>query len=269
MDLARFEARLGSLVSERVGRQVELWVERATLNRGMIRVEGLVKGSLSRRWQPGVTLRSVMSDVQLQDGADSSHISVLQSDGQMFLTNVREADIRLRAGDLVVVGISAGSDLIVVVGPVQHPGAFEAAGTMTLAEAIQKAGGLTGHADSAKITLRHPDGSEQILSLEQDGAVRLKLGDWIAVGLTEVRLFVSISGKVPHQGLLEFRAGMTLTEAIRESGGDPLKVGDVVTVTRILDAGMRSTKYHLSQILSKLVPDPILSPADSIVLGGG
>jgi protein involved in polysaccharide export with SLBB domain len=268
MDRAKFQSRLDSMLSNKFGRTIHTTVETYSYSQDPVRVEGLVLAPISRKWHAGLTVRSLLADANVRADGDANHVTVFQTRGPSISVDLGRADVPVRPGDVVVVEPLGGRDLVVILGPVLKPGAIPLASGLTLAKAIERAGGITGHGDSSRISLRHADGKIEILDLKRDGGRGLERGDWIGVALGGSQLFVSVAGWVPHPGLVDFRAGMTLTEAIRDAGGDPSKVGDAVKVIRILDKKMRSKKYHMTRILLKLDVDPVLQPSDSIVLGG-
>ncbi len=266
MPLSRLQQRLVALVSFRFGHRIGVTTELAGRVGDGVRVEGLIKASFSRKWSRSLTMRSLLADVPLLDNADVSHVTVFRGSAGKWKIDVSLDDFSLRPGDIVEVGARQSEDFVVIVGPVLKPGTVLARSGMTLSEAIQGAGGLTGHGDPSNISLRHTDGTVEVLDLKKRGAILVRPGDWISVGLSQVRQFVSVLGPVPRSGLIEFKDGMTLTDAIRSAGADPAKLGDNVTITHVLGKLTRPIKFHLVRILAKIEPDPVLMASDSVVL---
>lgn len=268
MDRAKFQTRLEAILSAKYGRRIRIQVDAYTLARDPVRVEGFVQKPLSREFHPGLTVLDMLRDAAIRQDGDDGQVTLVHANGRSVSVDLGQGDAAVQPGDCIEVGPLSGSSMVTVVGPVLKPGSLRCTPGLTLARAIQEAGGLEGHADGSHIALHRMDGTERTVSLRADGEMMLQPGDTLAVGLSKVRLFVSISGPVPHPGLVEFKVGMTLTQAIRAAGGNPEKLGDAVSVVRVRDTHMRKTKYHLVRILAKMDPDPVLESADSIALGG-
>ena len=268
MDRTKFQSRLEAILSAKYGRRIHVVVDAYTMARDPVRVEGFVLQPLTRQFDPGLTVLDMLRDATIRKDGDDAHVTVFHANGRSSAVDLGLGDSPLRPGDCIEVGPLSGASMVMVVGPVGKPGSQRCTPGLTLAKAIKEAGGLAGHADAAHITLRGADGGERTVSLKDNGDLALQRGDTIAVGLSKVRLFVSVSGPVPHPGLVEFRVGMTLTEAIRDAGGSLDKLGDDVTLVRVRDTHMRKIKLHLVRILAKMDPDPVLESADSITVGG-
>lgn len=268
MSLLRFEKRVEGLVWFRFGKRCSVSIERLGLPSDPVRVVGLTKSPFSCKWNSNLTLASLMREVPVQDDADASVFSLRRSDGTIAIVDLRIRDYKLRPGDTVSVGLRQSSELIVIVGPVTHPGAVASTPGLTLRKAIESVGGITGHGDPAHIRVRHEDGIESVVDLVKSGELPLSRGDWVSVGVTESQYFVSVTGRVTHPGLVEFRKGMTLRQLVTALGDNLKKAGDLVLVTRIRAEKSRTSVFSLSKIAAHLQPDPVLEPSDSVVFGG-
>ncbi len=267
MTVTRLSERIQKLFWDRKGivREVDV---RFSTSQGMVRVEGLLVQPFSRNWVAGLGLRELLRDASFQEAAERRFIDIDDANGNRIEIDVAVADAVLRPGDRVLVGRSRSSNQVVVVGPVAHPGAFDAIPGMTLTKAIELSGGFSGHADGKHINIKRADGTSTEVDISTAGNTVLYRGDEVSVGVSEEQLFVSVAGAVSHPGVVEFRTGMRLSEAVVAAGGLIKGRSDVVVVKRILDKQMRSATYHLNRILAKLDDDPVLQPSDSITVGG-
>jgi protein involved in polysaccharide export with SLBB domain len=266
--LKRFEALLAELISSKLGEDVEIHAVEAPNGDTPLRVEGLLKNPYTRRWKPRLTIRELLADAIPQDGADARIVSLSTPDGASRTIDVEKSNIELRPGDRVIFGQAVASPIVLVVGPLKKPGTIPATDGLTLAKAIELSGGITGHGNPKRIVIMRRDGSLQPADLATDGAVKLRAGDTVSVSVVEHLYYVTVDGAVQHPGLVEYREGMTLTEALAQAGGPKGKKVTAAAIRRILDKQMRVTKYDLTKIYTRIDPDPVLEPSDLIVAGG-
>lgn len=76
--------------------------------------------------------------------------------------------------------------------------------------------------------------------------------------------FYYIGGKVGSPGEKEFRQGITLTQAILASGGQPSSSKSVLVTRQNAEGLLSTTTYALQEILSGKAPDPSLRPGDRV-----
>lgn len=143
----------------------------------------------------------------------------------------------------------------------------------------------------------HPDNDQDVI-VRQDGRVLLPLvGDMQAAGLTPLQLSdqlvekysknlrdpkvsvavkqsvqqqVFVGGEVGKPGLVPYRRGLTVVQAIMEAGGpkDTARVDQVVFMQRIREDHYLVSKIDLAKVLEngQTDADPALGPADVIFL---
>jgi protein involved in polysaccharide export with SLBB domain len=148
------------------------------------------------------------------------------------------------------------------------------------------------------LTLRfyyHPDHDQEVV-VRQDGKLLLPLvGEVQAAGLTPARLAevvadlysknlrdpkvavavkaspqkgIFVGGEVGKPGLVPYRQGMTVVQAIMEAGGpkDTARVDQVVFLQRIREDQYQASKIDLVKVLAngQTDADPALGPSDVI-----
>ena len=144
-----------------------------------------------------------------------------------------------------------------------RPGSVPLHEGLTVGQAIEAAGGLSGHGDIHQVTVEHAGISSQA-TLE----TMLFKGDIVRVGLSLDRKFVAIKGAVLRQGVVEWRKGMLLTEIIREAGGE-VAGADLSHIEVRRFANGRSTRFDLLQIRKQAVKDPVIEANDTIIVPFG
>ena len=125
-----------------------------------------------------------------------------------------------------------GSNHIVLIGAVEHPGVLEFDGTPTLLEAITR-GGMTGGADKKEhmpsrcIIYRNHDqiGEIRLKDVLRTGDIRLRRNDIVYVPSDEERT-ISILGEVKSPGPVVLRDQSTLVSLLADAGGITPQAGD-------------------------------------------
>jgi protein involved in polysaccharide export with SLBB domain len=110
-------------------------------------------------------------------------------------------------------------------------------------------------------------GNNQIMALtnEQEMSTLVLPGDLITVSGATAARFVYVGGDVASRGEKEFRAGMTLTQAILSAGGVAGNSKASVKVARRNSGGfLISVDYSLQLIEEGKSPDPLLQAGDRI-----
>ncbi|MBI1757271.1 MAG: SLBB domain-containing protein [Fimbriimonas ginsengisoli] len=165
------------------------------------------------------------------------------------------ADGLLQPGDRLSVPLAESPSEVYVLGGVHDPGAKPWRAGMTVEDALAAAGGVSPHGDPAHIDVESKG--------EPSSGRALRRGDVVRVGLRSVRAFVSVTGAVQRPGVVAFRPGLTLTQALAEAGG-PAERADVAHVILRSLLRRKSATYDLKTIASGKVKDPVLSASDSI-----
>jgi len=124
-----------------------------------------------------------------------------------------------------------------------------------LAEALPRA-------DATTATLNR-NGRETTLSLANniDVSTLVMSGDIVKIS-SPAKEFIYVGGDVTAPGEKEFRAGMTLTQALLASGG--ARNPKVTIAKRSADGLLNTREYDLQQINQGKAPDPILEAGDRI-----
>ena len=155
------------------------------------------------------------------------------------------------------------SHSIVITGAVDNPGQKilrrEAMPLFAiLAEALPRV-----EATTATISRNGKETSVALSNNDQMAALVMP-GDAIKVSAT-TQQFVYVGGAVASGGEKEFRAGMTLTQAVLASGGALREAGNKIRIVRRNSTGFLVTQeYDLNEINSGKAPDPTLEPGDRI-----
>lgn len=240
-------------------------VEAVTSRDGMIRISGAVERPLELRFRNGTHLADLLKLAGPSETADLDRLSLSRVDGS-FETIDSERRIRLIGGDRVFVPVLSGATDISVLGGVVNPSAVRFHKGMTLAAAVEAAGGLAGRGDGHKIVLlRH--GEPVPLSLPEDSAFPLLPGETLQVAIRADRRYVVVQGAVAHPGLVEFAPGMTLSQAVGLAGG-PLPDSDGNVILRSgIGKRQKSSHWSLAFIRSIRTPDPVLQPDDVLEVG--
>ena len=159
----------------------------------------------------------------------------LLADFQRVLEGVIPGDDRLndpplKNGDVIsleqssVLNVQAQN--VVLLGEVRHQGTVPYKRGMTVRDAFDQAFGLTANADREKITIRRlRDGS--LISVNADRIqkniptdnIALEPDDTIVVQTRDTGLRVSVVGAVPAPRTFDFKAPITLKQAIADAGG--------------------------------------------------
>ena len=236
-------------------------------------LEGSVSFRGAVRRSGSVTLRSPKSLAELialaepTDSADLSEVLVISASGRTFRVDAESnADFSMRAGDQILVLQSTVPNEILVLGAVKNPGSIPFKTGTTLEQAVALAGGLTGHAVLADISVLRRN--EVVVGADWTDAGRatvLLKGDTVRVASQENGRYVSVLGHVKTSGLVPYRDGMTLLEAIEEAGGFIAGAGkDAVEVRKVFGGRGRTKKHDLNLVKKGTSNDPKLAAADVV-----
>lgn len=128
-------------------------------------------------------------------------------------------DVKLQAGDVVfipAVGPTASVD-----GEVKRPAIYELRGTVTAADLISMAGGLTSEADATLGSLTHVDEQRRrvVIGVDLDaGAERVSVGNGDVLRIARLRPTVDsgvvVQGHVFRPGNFAWRSGLRLSQVI-------------------------------------------------------
>ncbi|CAN5812748.1 hypothetical protein BH18ACI4_BH18ACI4_24090 [soil metagenome] len=123
--------------------------------------------------------------------------------------------------------------------------------------------------EAGRATLvRHETGEALVVDLSKPAEmnVLVRSGDVITV-LANPKQFFYVGGEVKAPGEVQFRPGLTLTQAILAAGGLSSESKEV-RVAREGDKGfLASTRYKLKDINTGKLADPLIQPGDRITVG--
>jgi len=181
-------------------------------------------------------------------------------------SGVRRAGNATTRFDVTVANVRANQ--VYVVGEVAQPGAYQISSLGTVFTALYAAGGVTERAKLRGVdvqrlgkTVATLDLYDYLLRGDTRNDIRLETGDVIFVPIHESR--VRVSGAVLRPAVYETKAGETLADVIRASGGfRPDAALERVTVARILPASERGAQSIARQSIVVPLPSPI-SRSDS------
>jgi len=228
---------------------------------------GVVKQSGSISLRIPKTLRDVVELAEPTDGADMEAVFIQTALGEAMTVNYEATpDFPIRPGDEIVFEFAKVANEILVLGAVKEPGSKPYRHGETLEEAVAAAGGPTGHAVAENIrVLRGGKPLEGANWTEAGRKTILKRGDLVQVPAADNARYVSVIGYVKNQGLVPFKTGMTLMEAIAAAGGTTVGAGLVdVEIRKVFGSQGKAKKYDISSIKKGSPNDPKLAAADIV-----
>jgi polysaccharide export outer membrane protein len=140
-------------------------------------------------------------------------------------------------------------------------GAQEAKQTYTLDSSGQMEVRFIGTVSAGGKTVR--DVQEEIRSRLADGYLKDPVVSLTVVEINSLKL--SVFGQVAHSGTVKFTPGMTIVEAIAQSGGfSPLARKNMVKVTRLTDGKKETYKIPVEMIAEGKRPNFPMAPGDEV-----
>jgi len=265
--IAEAEKELESLAQAKLGTD-RILIGIALIADGSDPVEysGAVNNFGSVSFHHGMTLNDIVKLAVPTAAAATERVEIAGADGRKMtvdLTRKGGGDIELRPGDRIFFPEAQVSNSVFVLGGVAHPGSNTFTAGLTVRQAIDLAGGISGHGERTEIRLERAHQPPKTLSYDSpDANLELERGDVVFVPTIENGHFVEVSGFVAHPGLVDFAPGMTLSQAIQAAGGlKPQAGADSITVKRL---GDWKRSFDLTKILKKQDPDLPLAPDDII-----
>ncbi len=191
-------------------------------------------------------------------------------------------DVRLRTGDIVFVPVHGAR--VRVVGEIARPSTYEIKDGESLGDVLKSAGGFTEQAAQRRVMVerilppgqRAPDGRDRVvldvpaekLASAGPAAFHAEPGDVVRVFPVsdQVRDRIAVTGSVWAPGPQGFRAGMRLSDAIRNAGGvRPDAMMDNVLVTRLMpDSTRRQLRATLTDRAGGVLNDIALEENDEV-----
>ncbi|MBN9500820.1 MAG: hypothetical protein BGO01_14690 [Armatimonadetes bacterium 55-13] len=243
-------------------------ISRLTPESTPIMFRGAVRHSGSVSARTPKTLQQVLEIAQPEDGADLNAVVIYtaQRDRLVIDSEAEGTRFPLRAGDEVVIEFRKVADEVLVLGAVREPGSKPYIKGESMEQAVARAGGLTGHAVTEKIRVLRSgvpiDGADWT---DIGRRTVLRRGDVIQVPTAENATYVSVVGFVKKPGLVPFKPGMTLLEAIAAAGGTTVGAGlDSIEVRKVFKGLGNTKRFDISMIKKGSDKDPKLVAADIV-----
>jgi protein involved in polysaccharide export with SLBB domain len=252
-------AQLLDQVLERSGRLSDARLEiRAIEGHALtVSVSGLVSHPETRYLSPGMTIPELLAEAGLQPGADAGRVIVTPVDGIPRAVNLLSSSTVLHPGDHVEAIARIAHSEVFVIGGVEAPGAIPFEPGMTVAQAVNRVGGVSGVGRAGQWRVAHARKAYVTLGDGPDATgVQLSAGDTLEVPLTEPMTALSVIGAVVTPSRVEFRKGLHLSAVLRAAGGlrpDAIAAG----------VAIRSADGKVTTAASG---DPILKPGDWIIV---
>jgi polysaccharide biosynthesis/export protein len=220
-------------------------------------------------FQQGLRLSAVLALAEPADVAELEAIVITTSTGDTLTVDATDSanDPELRSGDHVYVPLATRPREVLVVGGVVRPGAVAYTRGITLSQAIEAAGGISGHGLAEKIRILRGGAEVGSVALEKDGTTVLQREDVVQVPLGEKRGYITVIGNVKNPGMVEFKPGMTLTQVIAAAGGlAPDAAADIVEVRRVTNPGFGIKRHDLIKIAAGTAKDPVLQSSEVVAV---
>lgn len=174
----------------------------------------------------GVTVSQALVSAQgVQGDATQKRVVILRGkdtiivDAGVDSRGATDADMPIHKGD--VLRVESAVITVNIAGEVAQPASYTVKRDLTVTELLALAGGPTGAARLAAVTLAHSDGTQQILDLQSDlrrgDAYRLQPGDLLTV--PAALMSVHVDGEVKLPGTYRFRPSMRMADVIKLAGG--------------------------------------------------
>ncbi len=157
--------------------------------------------------------------------ADLDLIETESETGDLLTVSFDENPLRpegnpyLHSGDRIVLPLATQAAQVSVLGGVKQPGIVAYARGLTVKAAIDGAGGITNHGEGKDVRILRGGVEIKRLDIARSPEFELKRADTVVVPLSESRRFVTVVGEVKNGGLVAWKDGMTLAEAIQAAGG--------------------------------------------------
>jgi protein involved in polysaccharide export with SLBB domain len=243
---------------------------------GRVRYGGAVRNTAEAELKPGMRLADVTALARPLPDADLTRVQIRSTDGTIRLidtTRIDEANQThnpvLKDGDEVTFMLQVRGATIVVLGGVRRPGILEMREGMTVAGAIELAGGFSDIAAANEVRLERAGEAERRLNLNVPAQANfvVRPGDRMIVETATQRRYVRVEGGVQNPGMVAYTPGLTLLQAVQACGG-VTRGADTGRVT-IMAADGRSRTVNLTDIAGGYAADVPLNPEEKVTIGGG
>lgn len=187
-------------------------------------------------------------------------------------TDNRVLSARVYDGDRITVETIAAIR-VTVAGEVKTPGAFEVSPGTNLVDVLARAGGETSRASLENVTIRHDDGSSEIVNVRAAsrlGAaappIVLRNGDYVVVPRSESLIYVVGGVKISDYYAVPPSGFLTLGESLSLAGGAvPGARLNKIAIIRSTPDGVKRTDVNLDQKKGELLATNIPVRAGDVV----
>jgi polysaccharide export outer membrane protein len=254
------------LVDGRILRKATVTLKIVSTSVAPVTYRGAVRQTGQIPHREGLRLSDVVEAAGARDDTDLARVEVRRRNGDISFVDFTKDNPELQPGDTVTFLVKTAPGLVVVLGGVARPGGVEWQKGMTVRGAIEKAGGFAALAVTTAVRLEREGQPPQTLDLSGDQqGPEVREGDRIVVGVRENRLYVTVSGAVANGGFIEFRPGMTLTQAIEAAGG--LRADAKAGAIRLTRNGQsQATQHDFAAIRAGRATDPVLNSGDKVMV---
>jgi len=217
--------------------------EKPVTNPQRASVFGAVESKVDFEVVPGSTLGTALAMVKPSLKADLGSVLLTRADGSAFSFDCRDGapDVPLYAGDRIEIPELTEPQTITVLGAVVSPGAIEFYPGLTVADAIEKSGGVTPGTDGPSITLVRKGTRTKLAWPEEARATTIQAYDAVEVLSYGALGNVTVEGSVRRPGYYTVGESTTLGSLIRSAGG--AERGSNLTRVAVLRAGEKKPSY--------------------------
>lgn len=242
---------------------------------GRVSFGGAVRSAGDAPLTAGMRLADVLKLANPLPDADLSRVQLRSAEGTLNVIDFTKFDPQtnaanpvMRAGDTITIVLKVQGETITVLGGVVRPGVMEWKREMTVAGAVQQAGGLSPLARGSRVRLRRGTTERTIdLGNPTQASTLVQPGDQVLVDISEGRRYVRVGGGVQVPGLVEFTPGLTLMEAVQNRGGVVPKAQ--VNKVEIQTVDLERRTVDLGPILAGYAADITLQAGDVVTIPGG
>ncbi len=271
--LAQFVAK--KLEDDRIVRRATVRVTIIGEVSGRVSFGGAVRSTGDAPLTAGMRLADVLKLANPLPDADLTRVQLRSAEGTLNVIDFTKFDPQtnaanpvLRPGDTVVFVLKVQGETITILGGVMRPGVMEWKRDMTVAGAVQLAGGLSPLARGSRVRLRRGTTERTIdLGNPTQASTVLQPGDQVLVDISEGRRYVRVGGGVQVPGLVEFTPGLTLMAAVQNRGGVVPKAQ--LNKVEIQTVDLEKRTVDLGPILAGYAADITLQAGDVVNIPGG
>jgi polysaccharide biosynthesis/export protein len=264
--LVEAEVEMERLAAQKLGSdRVKIAVALITDESSPVEFSGAVKRNGSIPFRSGMTLADIVRIAEPTIAAASDAVEITGGGGRKIVVdlNLAGGQTKLRPGDRVYFPLGGESPDVLILGGVTRPGSRHYVTGLTLLDLLKLAGGVTGHGQKDRVRVERKGKDPITIDLNKpDADIPILRGDVVVVPIIADGRFVAVNGFVGRPGLVEYRPGMTLADAIKAAGGmTPFSGVDAVTVKRL---GAWKKRFDCSAAGGTQAQDLVLEPDDVI-----